>query len=703
MTPSLVKIANLNSTAIGAINNNWDKIDAEFDKVFYKNGSVNMDGPIDMDNHQIYNLRDAVLEHEAVNYGQLLSAQIAAGGGGGDAQLRADLLNPDKGSNIVAYATGQTLKQKLDSLVTGGGSDLVDFVSQRQTNETDQACFDRLCAAGIRRFYFKGGQGRTAGKYKIGCEPWTNGDIQNPQSPNYVPGDVTALLIEGPGNILSGMVIKGDGKRKTTFLQGDSNYGFMGCARGGPNITDVVFEDVCFEGNNPAYTISSQSFHNVALFGCSDVTFNRCLFKNSPGDGLDASRGAKQGSPNHNENVTVQYCEFDGGTGPNRNPFTHEDCVGWTIVHNYVHDFTTNGEPGSFDTEPVITDGTITPGTVVGNNIARVGRVNYSYNRFKKCQGVTFALQYDVRLTLDYGGMFTVHGNIVEDCFSFIDIVGPPDDQPDITRSFACQVTGNIVRRLTGPLGRIGGGLGVNIEGNEFEDADLLRFGYGWGNRFVTVRRNKFIRCGRTNGFPFIANLDCRYISIEDNDFIACGRTDGLGANAILLTTDGANEYGTPANAIVPRIMGISLDRNRVYNTKSNGDAGVLTHFAINNATGGYGPGASKSGNEFYGTALPNSDTFNPPAVPIGAVVTQTLNGITVASGGSNNFDFNVAGLSPSKRFRMYFDVFPGPGPALVIGQPVPISSTVVRVIVDNRGGGIWNIPNGTKAVLEEI
>lgn len=73
MTPPLANVTNLNGSAIGVINGNSDKIENEFDKVLYKDGSVNMDGALDMDSNRIINLPYATSASSPVTLEQFLA------------------------------------------------------------------------------------------------------------------------------------------------------------------------------------------------------------------------------------------------------------------------------------------------------------------------------------------------------------------------------------------------------------------------------------------------------------------------------------------------------------------------------------------------------------------------------------------------------------------------------------------------------
>ena len=628
-------------------------------------------------------------------FGEVLPELPPAAARAGKYQAYDNLGNPMLVSIQPSGDTGGGGDGDADPLFIG---DRLNFDAARLDFETDQEAFLRLSALGVKRFKFSD-QGRTEGKYLIGCDPFTNGDIFVPGSPNYDPNlsdaQRTALLIEAPGNMFTGLDILGDGKGVTVFLQDDYNYGFMGNALTGPKLKGIRFQGVTFEGNNQAYTTTSQTFHNVACFGVDDIKFYDCEFKASPGDGVYLARTPKPGGPgNHNSNAVVTYCRFDGVNNINRNVLSHEDCDGITFIFNEIVSFTRNGEPGGMDIEPVTTSG------ILASNAWTCGRVIFAFNRFKFCNGVMFCVQMDPRLSIDPAGMILVEGNLQEDCFSFIDIVGPPDDQPNITRTFSMRVTNNVSRRCSSVLGRIGGGLGVELVGNTFEDADILLLGYGWGNRNLTIKGNTFRRIGKLNGFPILSRLDTANVIIEDNYFEDPGRTDRLGTNAVFLATDGADESGPNPGVVKPRICGVALNRNKVYNTASDGTAGRLTHFAVNNATGGYGPGAAKVGNEFYGTAIPNADTYNPPA-PHPTIYKETTltNGAAVGNQASVGFDIGVSGLTPTTRLEAFFNLFTPTTAALQISA-LPTSATTARVVVYNGGAG-WTVPNGTKLIVQ--
>ncbi|HEY8353530.1 MAG TPA: glycosyl hydrolase family 28-related protein [Methylophilaceae bacterium] len=174
------------ASARQALNDNFQKIEDEFEKVLYRDGSTpnSMEADLDMDSHRILNVADAVHDKDAVNKGQVediayeaaevvwqprfddfvnhvedeLSRTLklpsgytnmslpapepsrligwnAAGtalrntdlSGPGDLMLRSDLADPTGGAALVQYNAAETVKDRLDALGSGGGAALVGF------------------------------------------------------------------------------------------------------------------------------------------------------------------------------------------------------------------------------------------------------------------------------------------------------------------------------------------------------------------------------------------------------------------------------------------------------------------------------------------------------------------------------------------------------------------------------------------------
>ena len=115
MALPLAPITNLNGSAIGVINNNSTKLVEEFGKTFYKDGSVNMDGPIDMDSNRIINLPRATTPSSPVTLEQFLAEKkgdTGAPGPTGPANSTYSTLallkaaDPTKLSFILSTTTG---------------------------------------------------------------------------------------------------------------------------------------------------------------------------------------------------------------------------------------------------------------------------------------------------------------------------------------------------------------------------------------------------------------------------------------------------------------------------------------------------------------------------------------------------------------------------------------------------------------------
>lgn len=81
MVLPLEPVTNLNGSAIGVINNNSDKLVTEFDKVIYRDGSINMDGPLDMDGNRLLNVANPIDENDVATLGSVraIAATVAKG------------------------------------------------------------------------------------------------------------------------------------------------------------------------------------------------------------------------------------------------------------------------------------------------------------------------------------------------------------------------------------------------------------------------------------------------------------------------------------------------------------------------------------------------------------------------------------------------------------------------------------------------
>ena len=104
-------------SAIAKFNKNFDAVADEFDKVFYRDGSLDMNGNVDMDGHRILNLADAVTDNEPIKKGQLGSAisDITAAGA---AQVAAATLQATLAKNF-ALAAASNLNPRYDTYADG--------------------------------------------------------------------------------------------------------------------------------------------------------------------------------------------------------------------------------------------------------------------------------------------------------------------------------------------------------------------------------------------------------------------------------------------------------------------------------------------------------------------------------------------------------------------------------------------------------
>ena len=99
-------------------------------------------------------------------------------------------------------------------------------------------------------------------------------------------------------------------------------------------------------------TSFSEFNHLIALNGVKDVLIERVSFYGFRGDGLYLGSGINSVDSQHNVNVTVQDCVFDGINSDNRNGISVVDGNNIRILNNTFRNCTKTGMPGPIDFEP---------------------------------------------------------------------------------------------------------------------------------------------------------------------------------------------------------------------------------------------------------------------------------------------------------------------------------------------------------------
>lgn len=126
-----------NSSGIPTLNDNFEELADEFDKVVYRDGSQTMQGDLDMDSNRIINLSDALTESEPVTLGQindLLGTALT------ESALSIALGLPT-GATLVGTASGNNVQEELDLL---GSSANIDFLQSGTPAATVRSVQDKL-------------------------------------------------------------------------------------------------------------------------------------------------------------------------------------------------------------------------------------------------------------------------------------------------------------------------------------------------------------------------------------------------------------------------------------------------------------------------------------------------------------------------------------------------------------------------------
>ena len=289
------------------------------------------------------------------------------------------------------------------------------------------------------------------------------------------------------------------------------------------NVRDVIIEDISFT----AELTSFREFqHHINLSAVSDVTIRRCGFFGWRGDAIYLGSGT--GVERHNEDVTVEYCIFDGINKANRNGISVIDCDRFTAQFNLFTRCTRSDMPGAIDIEPNPYTYHVVRNITIQNNsfydiggdtgvicfaipglaytkMPRTFRVLNNYiNGFGVNRGVYFRYNTD--------GTGTV--------------VGETFDDFDVT------IEGNTI--MNGKFPVVHGNVkGLRIRNNVFQDIDAGLSYYSLTDvSFDTeIKGNTFLRCGRDTSFTAnnygmqVANS--KRLDIVENTFIDCGRASG--------------------------------------------------------------------------------------------------------------------------------------------------------------------------------
>ena len=316
------------------------------------------------------------------------------------------------------------------------------------------------------------------------------------------------------------------------------------------NVRDVIIEDISFT----AELTSFREFqHHINLSAVSDVTIRRCGFFGWRGDAIYLGSGV--GVERHNEDVTVEYCIFDGINKANRNGISVIDCDRFTAQFNLYYRCTRSDMPGAIDIEP-------NPYTyhVVRN-------ITIQNNRFYDIGGDTGVICFAIP-GLAYAKMprtFRVLNNYIDGfgvnrgVYFRYNTDGTGTVVNETFDDFDVTIDGNTI--VNGKFPIVHGNVkGLRISNNLFQDIDAGLSYYSLTDvSFDTkVTGNTFLRCGRDASFTEnnygmqVANA--KRLAIEGNTFIDCGRASG-GFGTSIYFRDGSssgvkllgNTFASPA------------------------------------------------------------------------------------------------------------------------------------------------------------
>src|SRR3990167_1026413 len=126
--------------------------------------------------------------------------------------------------------------------------------------------------------------------------------------------------------------------------------GALGCASGSSSafITGLTLRDLKFLGIG---TFSEQA-HLVILSGVKRARIEDCYFENFRGDGLILASSHNAATEEHNVDVTVRGCVFDGVDNDTRNGMTVIDVDGLDVDDCKFRNCAKSDMPGSLDLEP---------------------------------------------------------------------------------------------------------------------------------------------------------------------------------------------------------------------------------------------------------------------------------------------------------------------------------------------------------------
>lgn len=163
--------------------------------------------------------------------------------------------------------------------------------------------------------------------------------------------------VKGVIQLFSNISIQGSGIDITILRQADtasipSSQGLIYADSREPNpISGIGVSDLTLDGQI-AVNKFSEHVHLMSLNNVRDVMIERVNFLGFCGDGIYLGGGRFGVMQQHNLNVIIRGCNFDGVNYDNRNGISIIDGDNVLIINNYFTNSTQPGQPGAIDVEP---------------------------------------------------------------------------------------------------------------------------------------------------------------------------------------------------------------------------------------------------------------------------------------------------------------------------------------------------------------
>jgi hypothetical protein len=130
------------------------------------------------------------------------------------------------------------------------------------------------------------------------------------------------------------------------------NTGSGGTADPATNTTNVIIEDMQFQGTQMEEGFLENGCNLLSLNACSDVIVRGCRFYNTRSDCIYFGSGTTGNVERHNERVRIENCVFDGVANQCRNGISVVDGTDISIDRCAFMNLARDDMPGAIDSEP---------------------------------------------------------------------------------------------------------------------------------------------------------------------------------------------------------------------------------------------------------------------------------------------------------------------------------------------------------------